>query len=128
MKNILIVDDERDIQILYSQILTLYGFDVTILSNGMEAIEYYKNIREKPDIIIMDYYMPFINGLEALKVILTINPYQKVLMISGTMNIKIKALEMGATGFEFKPVSLKKLVTIVNDMLKSERKEEAVLA
>ena len=71
MARILLVDDERDLLMIYEKLLALEGHDVVdSASNGKEAIEKFGELPIKPDIIIMDYRMPVLDGLVAMKEIL----------------------------------------------------------
>ncbi|MHA1941290.1 MAG: response regulator transcription factor, partial [Candidatus Hodarchaeales archaeon] len=75
MARILLVDDERDLLMIYTKLLAMEGHDVIdSASNGKEAIEKFGELPIKPDIIIMDYRMPVLDGLHAMKHILEKTP------------------------------------------------------
>jgi two-component system alkaline phosphatase synthesis response regulator PhoP len=63
-KNILVVDDEKDIIDLLSYNLIKEGFAVITARNGREALE---RVKQKPDLIILDIMMPEINGLQVIQ-------------------------------------------------------------
>ena len=65
MKTILIVEDNEDNRLIYSQYLTHGGFRVLEAANGAEGIEAAR--RERPDIILMDISMPVMDGLTATR-------------------------------------------------------------
>lgn len=64
-QRVLIVDDSADIRELWRLWLTFWGFMVEEARNGWEAVE--KAKRETPDLILMDLWMPVVDGLEAIK-------------------------------------------------------------
>lgn len=113
MKKILVIDDEKNIQVSLASILEDEGYKVFIGSSGEEAIEKFKNIR--PDAIFLDIWLPGIDGLETMKKILEIDPFQIVIMISGHGNIStaVRAVKEGAYDFLEKPLSLDKVIFVL---------------
>lgn len=94
------------------------GFQVLgFASNGNEAIEMFKNFKEKPDIVILDYRMPIKNGIDVLKAILEIDGNSRIIFASADRTIKEKVYLYGAVGFLDKPFTHKKLVTTLNNIL-----------
>ena len=61
MPKVLLVDDNEDERRLYYELLYYNSFDVVVAKSGFEAIELAKS--EKPDVILVDYMMPVMNGL-----------------------------------------------------------------
>ena len=66
-KKILIAEDDAIIRDALKEHLEKEGYEVGVASNGKEAVEYAK--KEKPDLIIMDLFMPVMDGWEAAKTI-----------------------------------------------------------
>ncbi len=107
---VFIVDDDKNILRIYSLIFKLNGLKVVgKANNGIEAVKKLSNSIAKPDIIIMDYHMPIINGIEASKLILDIDNSFKILMVSGDSSIREEALSNGIIDFYEKSNNLKKL-------------------
>lgn len=79
-KRVLLVDDEPDLLELMSQHIELWGYDVVRASNGKDAIEAVKN--KEADIVILDYMMPAMNGIETLENIRNINRDIPVIMFT----------------------------------------------
>jgi two-component system chemotaxis response regulator CheY len=71
--------------------------------NGNEAVEKYKEL--KPDLVTMDIIMPEMNGIEAVKAIIAIDPNARILMCSamGQQAMVIEAIQAGARDFVIKP-------------------------
>jgi two-component system nitrogen regulation response regulator NtrX len=81
MKTIMVVDDKRDIRESLDGVLTDEGYDVVAASNAKEALtELFKN---PPDLILLDIWMPGMDGVDALKEIKARFPNLPVIMISG---------------------------------------------
>lgn len=77
---ILFVDDEADIVIVMKQLLESWNYEIVTASNGKDAIA--SLIANYPDIIILDYNMPEMNGIEALKEIRKMNSKIPVIMFT----------------------------------------------
>ena len=113
MDKILIIDDEKNIQVSLASILEDEGFKVYFASTGEEGYEKFLNLR--PDIVFLDIWLPGIDGLETLKKILNVDKFQVIVMISGHGNITtaVQAVKEGAYDFLEKPLSLDKVLLAV---------------
>ena len=119
MKTVLIADDAMFMRMMLKDILTKNGFKVIgEAENGEEAVEKYREL--KPDLVILDILMPFLDGLEATTEILKLNPAAKVIMISalGQSSYLEKAMECGAKNFITKPFSPPGVIEILEQVLK----------
>lgn len=107
-ERILIVDDDKYITLLLHNFLEEEGFICETAENGLEALEKVSK-GENYDMVLLDFVMPKMNGLEFLAAAKEINPKLPVLMISGYRTIEntLEALRLGAIGFIKKPFSLK---------------------
>ncbi len=121
---ILIVDDEPSIVQSMKGLLVDEGFDVLTASNGYEALQLIDN--ESPDLILLDIWMPGIDGLETLKEIKTNNPFIQVIIITGHGNVEtaVKATKLGAFDLIEKPLSFEKIIVAINNALNFRRLEE----
>ena len=117
MVKIFIIDDDPSLQRLYSLILKEVGFEIVDTAfNGKTAIEKYKNLNEKQDLILMDHRMPIKNGLDAMSEILQINHNEKIIFASADISVKQKALSIGAFAFLDKPFNMRKLLTTMKSI------------
>ena len=121
MKTILIVDDEQGIRESLQGILEDEGYRVVFAADGEEGLNQQRD--ESPDLILLDIWMPGIDGLETLRRIRETAPEQLVIMMSGHGSIEtaVKATKLGAFDFIEKPLSLEKLLLAVNNALKVGR-------
>jgi UDP-3-O-[3-hydroxymyristoyl] N-acetylglucosamine deacetylase len=133
LKKVLIIDDEKNIQVSLASVIEDEGYNVFFSTSGEEGIEKFKNIR--PDITFVDIWLPGIDGLETMKRILEIDPVQIVIMISGHGNITtaVRALKEGAYDFLEKPLSIDKVIFVLNrgleykEILEENRKLKSML-
>ena len=123
-KTILIVDDEESICQSLKGILVDEGYEVLIAGSGEEALKVIDG--ELPDLVLLDIWLPGIDGIEALKIIKAEHPHIQVIMMSGhgTIETAVKATKLGAFDFVEKPLSLDKVVLIVNHVSDLIRLEE----
>jgi two-component system nitrogen regulation response regulator NtrX len=128
-KNILVVDDEAGIRSSLQGILEDEGFQVTTAHDGIEAVASVQ--REVPDLVLLDIWMPRLDGLDTLQRLKELVPHLLVVMISGhgTIETAVKATKFGAYDFIEKPLSLEKVVLTVNNALEAQklREENALL-
>ena len=114
-ERILIVDDDKYISLLLYNFLDDEGYICETVANGFDALERVRK-GNSYDMILLDFVMPQMNGLEFLAAVHETNPELPVMMISGyrTRENTLEALKLGAIGFIKKPFSL-------NDVLKNLR-------
>jgi two-component system nitrogen regulation response regulator NtrX len=117
MNTILIVDDEDSIRHSLEGILQDEGFHTTFAATGEECLTVIPE--EDPDLILLDIWMPGIDGLETLKRIKKVRPQQQVIMMSGhgTIETAVKATQLGAYDFIEKPLSLEKVLLSIQNAL-----------
>ncbi|MBW1767709.1 MAG: sigma-54-dependent Fis family transcriptional regulator [Deltaproteobacteria bacterium] len=125
-RTILIVDDEESIIQSLDGILTDEGFDVISASNGVAALETIGEVM--PDLVLLDIWMPDMDGIETLIEIKKTHPYLQVVMMSGhgTIETAVKATKLGAYDFIEKPLSLEKVLLSINNALSYYRLEEEI--
>lgn len=121
---ILIVDDEPSIRDSLQGILADEGFEVLTAPNGYEGLKVIE--AEMPDLVLLDIWMPGIDGLETLKEIKKSNPFLPVVMITGhgTIETAVDSTKQGAYDFIEKPLSIDKVIVTINNALNFRRLEE----
>jgi two-component system nitrogen regulation response regulator NtrX len=122
--SILIVDDEPSIVQSLKGLLVDEGFDVMTAPNGYEALKIIES--ESPDLVLLDIWMPGIDGIETLKEIKAGNPFIQVIIITGHGNVEtaVKATKLGAFDLIEKPLSIDKVIVGINNALNFRRLEE----
>ncbi len=126
--SVLVVDDEVNIRKTLNGVLSDEGYKVLPAEDAEKALETLS--RSLVDAVLLDVWLPGMDGLEALKRIRETYPLLPVIMISGhgTIDMAVKAVKNGAFDFIEKPISLDKLLitltrAIEREMLRSENVE-----
>ena len=113
-KRILIVDDEKLIRLLLAEALGSQGYEITMVKNGVEAINQIE--KKLYDLIITDYMMPQMDGLELTCRIKARYPFMPILVITGKAPVQ-DLLKNGATACIMKPIGIYDLQCIVKTIL-----------
>jgi len=103
----MIVDDELPILESLKMALRPTGYECTVFQNSREAVESYRH--ERYDVVITDFMMPEMNGIELLKAIKQIDPDAHVIILTGYADIEnaIAAVNNGAHAFFRKPLDFR---------------------
>lgn len=120
---VLIVDDEEGIRESLSGIFEDEGYNILTSSSGEEALVILKE--QNPDLILLDVWLPGIDGVQTLKDMKDLKPDLPVIMISGHGNIElaVKATKMGAYDFLEKPLSLERVLLAAKRALERQTLE-----
>lgn len=119
MSNILIVDDSHVMRKNLKTILSEAGHTIVAeAANGTQAYSEY--LHHLPDLVTMDITMPFMNGVDALKKIISEFPDAKIVIVSIANNNKVilEAMQCGASNYVLKPFTVEKVIHVINQVLK----------
>ena len=116
MESILIVDDAAFMRLNLKNILKGEYEIVGEAENGIEAVEMYKE--ENPDYVTMDITMPEMDGLEAIKAIMDIDPDAQIVVCSamGQQKMVIQAIDAGAKDFIVKPFKDERVINALANL------------
>lgn len=122
---ILVIDDEKIILELTSMILRSRGFEVLTSRSAVEGLELIA--REQPAVVLLDYMMPVMDGLTALKQIRERFPTTYVIMFTGkgSEEIAVELMKAGASDYILKPFNNQDLVDRISKVFKLRRIELA---
>jgi two-component system, NtrC family, nitrogen regulation response regulator NtrX len=123
-ESILVVDDEAGVRSSLTGILSDEGYQTGTADSGEAAIAILETGR-RFDLVLLDVWLPQMDGLETLARIKGIDPELPVIVISGHGNIEtaVAAVRMGALDFVEKPLSLEKTLLVVRNALRQRRLE-----
>ncbi len=115
-KKLLIADDEDIIRNRLSELGEKLGFDVYKAKDGMEGWDLFKEV--KPDIAVLDIYMPRLNGLLLMHKIKEFSPDCPVILITGFLHYEqlIQKDRIKPDGFIIKPFHLEKIANLMLDL------------
>src|SRR3979411_2054107 len=124
-ESILIVDDERGIRETLSAVLRDEGFNAEAVASGEECLK--AIARRAYGCVLLDVWLPGIDGLETLRQIRDSNCEAAVVIISGHGNVEtaVRATKLGAFDFIEKPLSIEKTVLTVRNALRQRQLERA---
>jgi two-component system alkaline phosphatase synthesis response regulator PhoP len=127
-QKILIVDDEPDIRELIEYNLKKEGYQVYTASNGQEGVSEAKKVH--PDLIILDIMMPKMDGIEACRILRTMNEFKNTFMVFLTARSEeyseIAGFNVGADDYIAKPIKPRALVSRINAILRRNSQTEDV--
>jgi two-component system, NtrC family, nitrogen regulation response regulator NtrX len=120
MHNILVVDDERGIRDSLSGVLADEGYSAATAESGETGLDL---IRKKAfDVVLLDIWLPGIDGLDILEKIRELDNPPEVIMISGhgTIETAVRATKLGAYDFLEKPLSIERTLLVVKNAIESK--------
>jgi DNA-binding NtrC family response regulator len=125
-RSVLLIEDETTLAKNICAYLVRYDYDVRIATTaetGLAELDAFK-----PDIIVLDFNLPGMNGMEALAKIRGIDRQIKVIMITahGSIDLAVEAMQAGAYHFITKPIALGKLRMMLEKAVQDERRDQAL--
>lgn len=117
MNKILVVDDDVHVRMMLEAILESEGYSVVLAQSGPEALAMMKE--EQPSLVLLDYMMPGMNGLDVLREIKKTHGQTKVIIVTGHGNEKlsIEMLKSGAADYIQKPFAMDRLLISIKRVL-----------
>ncbi|MCU0256299.1 MAG: sigma-54 dependent transcriptional regulator [Vicinamibacterales bacterium] len=121
--SILIVDDEAGVRSSLSGVLRDEGFEVDAVASGEACLD--RVAREAFDLVVLDVWLPGLDGLATLERLRERSVDATVVIISGHGNIEsaVRAIKMGAFDFVEKPLSIDKITLVVRNALRQRQLE-----
>ena len=119
MEKILIVDDDKDIQVVLSEIIKTEGYEAIVAGDGKEAL---KEIRaHAPDLVLLDLKLPGMDGMEVLEESKKIDRDIVVIMLTGHGGIQstVQAMKPGAFDYLTKPFAYEEIVLTIKKALQA---------
>ena len=123
-ETILIVDDETHIRATLRGILSDEGYRVLDADDALQALSVIAVYR--PDLVILDIWMPHMDGIELLDTLKTREPELPIIVVSGhgTIETAVRATKLGAADFIEKPFSLETLLRSVRRAMRKEANDD----
>lgn len=115
-----VVDDEPMLLELAKAVLQPAGFEVKTFRDPESTLEVYRTMDQFPDLILTDYAMHTLTGMDLVREARRLNPKQKIILISGTVDENIyRHSSEKPDRFIGKPYETKKLVELIREVLGS---------
>ncbi len=121
MHTILIVDDEVQIRSSLQGVLEDEGYKALLAESGEEGMDILR--RKSVDVVLLDIWLPGIDGLETLAKLVENEDHPEVIMISGHGNIEtaVRATKLGAFDFLEKPLSIERTLIVLKNAIEAKR-------
>jgi len=119
-EKVLLVDDEIDFLEVMSQRMKARGLEITTAESAEQAISFIK--KKSFDAVVMDFQMPGMNGMEALKIIKNNNPEMQVILLTAYATIEktVEVIKAGAMDLLEKPADIDALI----DKIKKAKRDK----
>ena len=123
-KTVMVVDDEKSILDAVTDILEDEGFQVKVARDGQTALAGIRD--ELPNIVLLDIWMPGMDGIEVLEAVKREWPFLPVVIMSGhgTIETAVKAIKLGAYDFIEKPLGYEELVMTIKNAIRFAELED----
>ena len=122
-ESILVVDDEMVIRDLTAMVLSARGYSVSTVSSGVDALQAVKDF--PPSLILLDYMMPGMDGIQTLSELRRVSPDSYVVMFTGkgSEDLAVEVMKAGAYDYVRKPFNNQDLVDRIENVLRLRRIE-----
>ncbi len=119
-KQILVVEDERDMQFILANILKEKGYETIVTEDGQKALREVK--KGSVNLVLLDIRLPGMDGMKVLEKIKEIDKDLSVIMLtaSGDIRDSVRAMKLGATDYLTKPFETEELVLTIKKALKTQ--------
>ncbi|OPZ60266.1 MAG: C4-dicarboxylate transport transcriptional regulatory protein DctD [Deltaproteobacteria bacterium ADurb.Bin510] len=109
-QSILLIDDEQDVVVVEKELLECLGYEVTAMTSGSEAIACFKRDPARYSLVITDYNMPDLDGLELTCQFKRLSPQTPVVLVSGFLTLSGDTVRTaGVAAALTKPLGLEEL-------------------
>lgn len=119
MKKILVIDDNDDLRLLLKNLLSKHGYEVLLAASGEKGIDLLKG--QPVDLVLCDFKLHGMNGINVLKEIKAFNPSIPVVIITGYSNVRTatEVMRLGAIDYIIKPLVPEELLLSIRTMLQT---------
>ncbi|MEK6792009.1 MAG: response regulator [Deltaproteobacteria bacterium] len=126
MKKILIVDDDAALRKNIAEVLTQAGYEHDEAANGIEALE--KAEAADYDVVLLDYLMPKMDGMEVLSNLRKMSPRSKIIIMTAfaTIDGAVEAIKKGASHYLTKPFKIDEVLTAIKRTLEEATFEDGI--
>jgi two-component system cell cycle sensor histidine kinase/response regulator CckA len=116
---VLAIDDCEEFRNLLKELLEPLGFDVQTAGNPVKALEQYTREKDEIDLVLLDYYMPQLDGAKTLEWLKKLNPRVKVIIVSGAEELRLRQIlaRHPLDGYIRKPLRLQETVQIIRHVM-----------
>ena len=116
---VLAIDDNEEFCQIVKQLLEPLGYHVTTASNPVKALEGYTRTKDNIDLVLLDYYMPSLDGGKTFEWLRKLNPNVKVILCSGAEELRLRQLmvQHAIDGYIHKPFRLQEALRTIQQVM-----------
>ena len=116
---VLAIDDNDEFRSLVKQLLDPMGFDVTGCANPVKALELFTRDKQAYQLVLLDYYMPQLDGAKTFEWLRRINPDVKIIIVSGAEELRLRQIlaQHPIDGYLRKPFRIQEALQIIRHVM-----------
>jgi len=121
---VLVIDDNAEFRQLMKDMLEPSRFDVLAMGSPVNALELFSHDKESFDLILLDYYMPHLDGAKTFEWLRKLNPKIKVIICSGADELRLRQIvaQYGVNGFIRKPFHVNDVIDLIEKTVREPAK------
>lgn len=121
---LMVIDDEETFRTALKELLEPLGFEVHTFSNPVKALELYTREKQNFDLVLLDYYMPQLDGASTYEWLKRLNPNAKVIICSGAEELRLRQIlqQHSIDGYIRKPFRVAEAELIIRHVLSKPAK------
>ncbi|MGA2138287.1 MAG: response regulator [Verrucomicrobiia bacterium] len=115
----LAIDDNEEFRTLITELLEPYGVDVIAVANPVKALEKFTQEKDSFQLVLLDYYMPQLDGAKTFEWLRKLNPNVKVIIVSGAEELRLRQIlsQHSIDGYIRKPFRIQEAVHIIRHVM-----------
>jgi CheY-like chemotaxis protein len=116
---VLAIDDNEEFRCLITELLRPLGFDVHAVANPVKALEKFTQEKESFQLVLLDYYMPQLDGAKTFEWLKKLNPDVKVIIVSGGEELRLRQIlsQHPIDGYIRKPFRVQEAIHIIRHVM-----------
>ena len=116
---VLAVDDNEDFRVLITDLLQPLGFDVDAIANPVKALEKFTQEKDSFQLVLLDYYMPQLDGAKTFEWLKKLNPNVRVIIVSGAEELRLRQIlaQHPIDGYIRKPFRIQEAIRIIRHVM-----------
>ncbi len=124
---VLAIDDNEDFRNLLKELLEPHGFEVCGVANPVKALEQFTREKNKFQLVLLDYYMPQLDGAKTFEWLKKLNPHVRVIIVSGAEELRLRQIlaQHPIDGYIRKPFRLQEALHIIRHVMSKQAVQPA---
>ena len=120
--NVLAIDDNEQFRNLIKELLKHHGFDVFAIANPIKALDHFAREKDRFQLVLLDYYMPHLDGAKTFEWIRKISPHVKVIIISGGDESRLRQIliKHPIDGYIRKPFRIEEALCVIRHVMSKD--------